>query len=78
MRLLPKQKKHSTSKHVTKIGFLPETKKISGVRLVKHATATSSKVEAKQKAQTLRKNGRLARIVKTEYGWVIYSRAKNV
>ncbi len=78
MRLLPKPKKHRKPKHITHIGFLPKTRKFNGVIFTKHATVTSSKVEASQKVKALREQGRMARKLKTKEGYAIYSRDKNV
>lgn len=76
MWLLPRRRKRP--KHITKIGILPETKKFKGIRYTKHATMTSSKVEANQKVKKLREEGKKARKVWTKDGWAIYSRSKDV
>ena len=64
-------------KRTVKIGLFPETKKFGKLTYTKHATITSSKVEAKQKVEALKKEGRMARKVKTKEGWAVYSRRKN-
>ena len=78
MSLFPKPRKYRKPKHTVRVGVLPETKIFGGLRYVKHATTTSSKVEAKHKVEELKKQGRMARKVKTKEGYAIYSRSMNV
>lgn len=76
MSLLQKQSKCHKPKRIIELGILPKTKKFGGLRYIKYRLITSSKVEANHKVAELKKKNRIAKKVKTDNGWVIYSRNK--